>query len=208
MLEYRIVVLRVEQGFHPSLLSSDNPQLEGYTKYHQMAMPNMAAYDLLEVARTGEDVAKRLHNVRTGLTRSATLLLECDAIADVTASDDWLELRHLLDLPREGAAARSEWRFREDSRGGHYGFPDMGIWTATRNLAKYDETSVRERYTVTTPKTTPETVVRAVFEDSFVPDDFVIATATVYALNKAIKKPAIEELDWSQYPELAALRAH
>lgn len=171
-----------------------------------MAMPNMAAYDLLGVAKTGEDIAKRLHNVRTGLTRSATLLLEYDAIPDVAASDDWLELRHLLDLSHEDAAAQSSWRYREDSRGGHYGFPNMGIWTATRNLAKYDETSVRERYTVTTPKSTSESVVREVFEGSAVPDDFVVATATVYAINKAIKKPALEQLDWSRYPELAALR--
>lgn len=208
MLKYIIVVLRIEQGFPNSLYDTDDQAHKQYAGHHRFVVPSIAAYDIYQKSDNG---IERLEKVLSGVARSATLCIALDNIKDAPLDEDWIEIRDYLGIG-ENTDTLSDWRIAQDKNARHYYYDEYGVWSATRNLIQLDEVRVRERYTFTAKKSVSAESITAMVEEGAdinpISDDILLATATVYALDKTIPKPKAEEpkTDWSLYPALNSLR--
>jgi len=208
-----LIVLRLEQGFDDSLYDSDDPLLHGYSSIHRLLVPALIAYDALR-RDTEDDTHERMRQVALGNpeVRSATLVLERDNLSQAVNNLTWIALREALELPNDDV--EQHWRImrRDDP---HTMYPGVVTWSATRTLARLDEqgqrtqaasfTRVRERYTLNSHSDLEQDDIRALLEENKTPDDVLLATATVYAVNKAIAKPQPHNVVENDYPHVAAL---
>jgi hypothetical protein len=212
MLKY-IVVLRIEQGFPDSLYDTDDQALKKYADHHRLVLSSIAAYDAAyDIHNQSESGINRLEKVLSGIVRSATLCVVLEDPKDAPRDKDWIGVRDYLGID-ESSEGLSPWRVEKDENDQHHYYDEYGVWSATRTLSKIgDDFRVRERYTFTA-KTSVGTesivgVVNGETEKIDPTEDVLLATATVYALDKAISKPQVEmpEVDWSRYPALNSLR--
>lgn len=206
-------MLRLEQGFDNSIYGTDDPALLGYTEIHRLKAPALVAFDMLRPVNE-ETTIDRMKRVAAGDVnmRSATLALECHNLRDAPANLAWHALKETLELPNDGV--EQDWRLKKHDDP-HAGYPGILVWTATRNLARIDKqgertrdenaTRIRERYSFAAYQHTTEDDIYRLFEENGTADDVMLATATVYAVNKAIAKPQVSPLDTSKYPNLSAL---
>lgn len=201
-------MLRIEQGFSDSVYHTDDQALKKYAVHHRLVVPSIAAYDIYKKSDSG---IERLEKVLSGVVRSATLCIALENIKDAPLDEDWTEIRDYLEIG-DNADTLSDWRIKKDKNAQHHYYDEYGVWSATRNLVQLEEVRVRERYTFTVNKSVSSESIAAMLEGGAdfdpISDDILLATATVYALDKAIPKPKAEEpkTDWSLYPALNSLR--
>ena len=199
-------MLRIEKGFDESLFESSNGALRGYTDHHRMLLPAIAAYDYYN-QQTAEDVRRKLARVMDGSSRTGTLALEKSNVRNAATNLGWLAIKGEIDAE---TAEANPWRviMRDDEHAQH---PGISVWAATRSLLKTpadapDElsTRIRERYTFTASNRLGEGDIRAILVENEAPDDVMLATATVYAINKLVPKPKLqhESVDMSKFPAL------
>lgn len=212
MLQYIIVVLRIEQGFTNSLYDTDDQAHINYASHHRMLVASLAAYDVAyDIYGKSEDALERFEKVSNGLIRSATLSIALKDLKDAPLDKDWIEIRDYLGIS-EDVETLSDWRIEKDKNDQHHLYNKYGVWSATRSLLRVDEVRVRERYTLTANSQTGLEDITAVIEGNVDTDqasgDILLATATVYVLNKAIAKPQVteQETDWSRFPFAASIR--
>lgn len=201
-------MLRIEKGFDDSLFETSNAALKGYTNHHRLVLPAIAAYDMFHAGHSSYETQKKLDLVLDGTLRTATLAFEGDNVRDAARNVGWVAIR---DEVVPDIAHENPWRVvRRDD--GHVNYPGVNVWAATRSLLKLpvdapDErsTRVRERYTFTATEAVCEADIRGILQDNLAMDDVMVATATVYAINKLVPKPILhrERLDMSKYPALS-----
>lgn len=200
-------MLRIEQGFEAPVFESDNPTIRGYTNYHRLVMPALAAYDLLHAGHSEMATQTKLHMVKDGSLRSATLAFESDNVKEAASNIGWVAIREELAVDTDIDAP---WRIirRADP---HSLYEGAAVWAATRNIIKLpvgaaddSSTRVRERYTLTALDHVDENDIRRLLVDNDAPDDVMLATATVYAINKTVPKPEYNrvQVDMTKYPAL------
>lgn len=215
-------MIRLERGFDSSLLDSDNDELNGYTEYHRLVMPKLIAFDMFR-AQNPQSPLGRLGMVAAAsipVERDATLLLAAkkDDIVTATETSGWVELRSALQLSE--ATANDCWRILERCDP-HHEYPGITTWSATRTMARLDtnaqrrsdgDVRLRERYTLTSTANVTADDVRLVVERGEYPsgyfDEIILATATVYAINKAVQKLEFNKggnVANEDYPEIANL---
>lgn len=201
-------MLRLEQGFDDSLFESDHKDLVGYTNHHRLVVPALIAHDTFQAGHSEYATKHRLEMVMDGTRRTATLAFEADNVKEASHNLGWLAIRDEIDFDEVG----SPWRIirRDDP---HFGHPGVNAWAATRNLLKLplnapDErsTRIRERYTFTALEAIHEDDIRAILIENEAPEEVMMATATVYAINKLVPKPMLrsERVDMSKFPALSA----
>lgn len=198
-------MLRIEQTFPSSVYDSDDSNLTGYTEYHRLLMPNLIAADIHRDRDLS--VNERITRVESGLARSATLALELRSLEIAHQSKEWQDVVARLNV-RD--AIKNSWRItrREDP---HALYPGHAVWTATRTLANLSDTDddlsprVRERYTFTSSSDLSTDELQKLIVNNEVDEDIVLATATVYAINKAVEKPRVATVDMKSYPTTAAM---
>jgi hypothetical protein len=199
-------MFRAEQKFPESLYETSDPTHMMYVKHHRMVVPTVMAYDIYGQQKRG---VERLEKFLDGMVRSATLCIALDDIKNASVNEDWIEMREYFGV-QEGSESFSDWRINKVSNARHATYDTYDVWTATRTIAKVNTTAkVRERYTITAKNTTSHDHIKAVIKDGEdVDNDLFVATATVYALDKSISKPNINdsEIDWSRFPNLASIR--
>jgi hypothetical protein len=211
MLKYITVVLRIEKGFPNSFYDTDDQAHNEYTKYHRMLVSSFAAYDVkYDIYGNSKDPLERFEKVSNGLVRSSTLSIVLKDLKDAPLDKDWIEIRDYLGISEE-AETLSDWRIEKDKNDKHHLYDKYGVWSATRNLLRVNEVRVRERYTFTANTQTRLEDITAAIEGNVDIDqtsgDILLATATVYALNKATAKPQVAEqkTDWSEWPIVVSI---
>lgn len=199
-------MLRIEQGVEASLFTTTDQELKSYAEHHGLVLPSIAAYDLYNRGLEHQSMRERITKVGRGLERSATLCLMLDNIDSAPINPGWIELSKTA-VFNEVLKPENDWRVMKVANDGHTKYPDYGIWSATRNLAKFDDFRIRERYTVAANSSTDEEEIKDMIIVGKADSDMLIATATVYALNKSVSKPGLEkgETDWSKFPNLYEL---
>lgn len=201
-------MLRLEQGFNDSLFESDHKDLIGYTNHHRLVVPALIAADIFNAGHSKYASKQKLDMVMDGALRTSTLAFEADNVKEAHHNLGWVAIKEEIDFDDE---ADSPWRIirRDDP---HFGHPGINAWAATRNLLKLpldapDErsTRVRERYTFTARDTIHENDIRGILLQNDAPEDVMVATATVYAINKRVPKPILhrEHVDMTQFPALS-----
>lgn len=208
-------MLRIEQGFSPSVYEPIDTNLAGYTSHHRLLMPALVAADMRAYRHLSP--LERLNQVVHSMSRSATLAMELYDIPNAPHDKAWRTLKNAnIDM---SAVPDNSWRLarRADQ---HSAYPGHVIWTATRTLSHLkdgeedsedDPLRLRERYTFTSSEKVTEEDMLELLETGDAPREIIIATATVYALNKAIPKASLpqEPIDISRYPLThSAIKAH
>jgi hypothetical protein len=205
-------VLRLEKGFDESVYVSDDENLRGYANHHRVVMPALATYDMHPVSTSEIAVGIKIDQVIEGHMRSATLAFETDNVRSAAENLGWIATKRHLEISDD---VDTPWRLirRVDP---HAKFGGFAIWSATRNLLKTPEdatdelsTRVRERYTFAANEELTDNDIESVLIHNQIPEGLMLATATVYAINKSVPKPALprHETDYSRYPAIHAAMA-
>ena len=202
-------MLRHEKGFADSIYSSADADIRGYTNHHRLLVPALIAPDIYNAGHSAYASKQKLELVLDGTLRSSTLAFESENVKRASENLGWIGIKDEIQIDED---IISDWRItrRDDP---HFGHPGINAWSATRNLLKLPHdaatehsTRVRERYTFTARENYCENDIRAILCENDAPDDIMLATATVYAINKLVPKPQIPHfpVDMSRFPAVSA----
>ncbi len=205
-------MLRLETGFDDSLFESDNENLTGYTNHHRLLVPALIAPDVYRAGESGVASSHKLEAVLLGTQRTSTLAFEAANVESAHLNPGWLAVKQMIDFDGE---FQSSWRIAQRNDP-HHIYSGIKSWAATRSIMRVprnepDELSfrLRERYTFTAAGHLDENDIRGILIDNDAPDDVMVATATVYAINKLVPKPELAKLptNAAEFPALAEMRS-
>jgi hypothetical protein len=175
-------------------------------------MPALIAHDIYRDRQNGTDSRQKLNAVLTGDRRTATLAYEDSKVKTAYRNLGWIAIKDALLFQDDLSAP---WRVlrRNDP---HHIFSGINVWSATRNLLKHphdmpDERSVRirERYTFIGPEKIDECDITKLLTENETPEDVLLGTATVYAINKLVPKPELHmpTTDEARFPAISEMRS-